>query len=87
MKVSNFRPITKGALRGFFTLTLPSGMVLHDCSLFEKDGKRWISPPSQKFTGKDGKTGYKPLVEFADRNTADNFRRQVLQAIEAARLA
>lgn len=82
MEILNWKPFTKGALRGFFSVTLPSGMILHDCCLFEKNGSRWVSLPSQKFTDKDGKTGYKPMVEFVDRSTADNFCRQTVQALE-----
>ena len=38
MVVSEWRPFPKGALLGFFSVELPSGMVLRDCSLMEKDG-------------------------------------------------
>jgi DNA-binding cell septation regulator SpoVG len=82
-EISNWKPIVKGALRGFFSVALPSGMVLHDCTAYEKDGKRWVNGPSKSFTAKDGKVTYKPLVDFADKATRDKFSASVLAALDA----
>ena len=80
-QVTNWRALSKGALRGFFTVTLPSGLVIHQCCLFEKDGRRWVGMPSQKFVKSDGVTTYTPLVEFTDREAADDFRDRALEAL------
>lgn len=87
--IANFKAITgKPSLRALFTIELPSGMAIHNCALLERNGARWIAMPAEKYTNHaDGKTSFKPLVEFVSRQVADNFRRQVMQALEAAGLA
>jgi hypothetical protein len=92
--VANFKPTAAGALRGFVHVTLPSGMVLHRCSIFAKDGKAWASPPSKQVIGRDGtvqktadgKTRYEPVVSFTDRATGERWSAAVVKAIRAADL-
>lgn len=57
-------------------------MVLHDCSLMEKAGKRWVGLPARKFVKADGTVTYTPMVDFTDRVTADRFRDLVLAALD-----
>jgi DNA-binding cell septation regulator SpoVG len=85
--VSEFKAFEKNTLRGFFTVTMPSGMIVHGCSLHEKNGARWIGMPSNKFTTKEGTTSYTPIVEFVSREAADRFRDQVLVALDKSREA
>lgn len=82
LAVSNFKPFAKGSLVGFFDVELPSGLILRECSLYSKDGKRWINPPSRKFTGKDGETKYQRMVDFASGKAANQFRDAVVAAID-----
>jgi len=84
IEVLNWRAVSStGSLRGFFTVVLPSGMRIHDCSLFEKDGQRWVNGPLNSFTSNNGKTTRKRLVEFVDKNTAGRFSAAVLSALDA----
>jgi DNA-binding cell septation regulator SpoVG len=88
VKVSNWYAIAdKKALRGRFSVELPSGMIIHKVCLFEKNGSRWIALPSEKSPGQDDIPIYTPIVEFTSRQVADNFRRQVMIALEAEGLA
>ena len=80
--VTNYKSYHKGSLSAFFSVTLPSGLIIHECKLFEKEGRRWIGLPSRAFTGKDGGTAYAPILEFAQREAADKFRDAVLLAID-----
>jgi DNA-binding cell septation regulator SpoVG len=82
VKITNFKPYQRGSLSAFFSVMLPSGLVAHECKLFEKEGRRWIGLPSRPFTGKDGNTGYAPILEFVSRDTAERFRESVLRAID-----
>jgi hypothetical protein len=90
--VENFKPISAGAMRGFCDVTLPSGMVLHRCSIFAKDGKAWASPPSKQVIGRDGtvqkttdgKARYEPTVSFTDRATGERWSNAVIEALQAA---
>jgi len=47
MRASGWRPHLSGSLRGFFTLELPSGLIINDLTLHEKDGKRWVGLPGK----------------------------------------
>ena len=81
IEIDDWKPLIKGALRGFFSVTLPSGLILRQCAVFEKDGRRFVNGPSQSFTN-GGKTTYKPLVEFVDKPTRDKFNTAVLAALD-----
>lgn len=78
LTISNWKPVQINTLVGFFTVTTVSGLVIHQCSLHDKNGQRWIGLPTQK-RGDE----YLPLVEFTTRKVADNFRRQVIDALKA----
>ena len=87
MLISEWKTFEKNTLRGFFTVTLPSGLVIHKCSLHEKNGSRWIGLPAEKYTKRDGTTSYIHIVEFSSRTAADNFRDQVIRALESQGIA
>jgi hypothetical protein len=87
MTILGWKKVDKNTLRGFFSVALPSGMIIHKCSLHEKKGQRWIGLPAEKYTKQGGTTAYATLVEFTSRQIADNFRKQVLLALEAEGLA
>ncbi len=94
MTVTNddFKPVTAGAMRGFCDVTLPSGMRLHRRTVFGKDGKGWVSPPSKQVIGRDGlvhrnaagKPTYEPTGSFIDRATQDRWSDAVIEAPRAA---
>lgn len=85
--VSNWRTFERNTLRGFFDVTLPSGMILRGCSLHEKNRGRWVGLPSTKFKKADGSFAFTPTVEFSSREAADGFRDLVLAALDAAGVA
>jgi hypothetical protein len=91
MTVKDFKPINAGAMRGFVDVHLPSGMVLHRCTIFAKDEKAWASPPSKQVIARDGtvqktadgKTRYEPTVSFIDRATQERWSAAVIEALRA----
>jgi hypothetical protein len=51
MEVANWRNINKGCLKGSFDVTIPAyGLTIHECKLFEKDGRQWVGFPSRTYT-------------------------------------
>jgi hypothetical protein len=44
--VEDVKPLTRNTLRGFARVRMPSGLIFHDVSIHEKDGKAWASPGS-----------------------------------------
>src|SRR4051812_3593229 len=87
IKVSGFKAINAGAMRGFADVYLPSGMVLHRCGIFVKDGKAWVCAPSKQVIGRDGavkraadgKVVYEQTVSFIDRATEKRWSDLVIE--------
>lgn len=82
IQISEWKSHNRKTLRGFFTATLPSGMILHDLSLHEKPDARWINTPSREWTDQNGDTQYSPMITFTDRATANRFRDTMLAALD-----
>ena len=79
--VSSWRAHQKNTLRGFLTLTLPSGLVIHDCTFHERDGSRWIGLAARQFKKEDGSIGYAPLIEFTSSESRQRFQAAALDAV------
>ncbi len=84
MKIIDFRSVRKGSLVGFCAVEMPSGMIIRDVGIFEKDGSTWASPPSRQFTANDGKVRYQPIVEFTTKEIRDKWTNAVRDAFLAA---
>jgi hypothetical protein len=82
MSVTDWKTFERNTLKGFFTLTLPSGLIIHDVALHERSGSRWISLPAREFIDKQGKKSFRPFLEFTDRGVAEVFREQALGALD-----
>ena len=80
--ISGFRPHQKNSLKAFFTATLPSGMVLHNLTLHEREGVRWIGLPAQSYVDEQGQRQFTRIIEFATRASADKFRDEILAALD-----
>src|SRR5262249_29889193 len=70
--VSNWKPLPDGSLRGFLFVTLPSGLIIHNCQLLETNGRRWIGLPAHRTQCADGSIKYQPLVEFSTKRALQN---------------
>ena len=90
--ISDWKPLRKGALRGFLTATLPSGLVVHEISVLVSNGKAWASPPSKPLLDRDGrvmvndagKRRYAAIIEFVSKETRDRWSEAVVAALLAA---
>jgi len=92
---SDWRPVVKNSLQGFCVLELsPSGLVLRDCALHARDGKRWVSLPAkaqidaegrQRKDSNSGKPLWSPVVEIRGKDQRERFQRAALLAIDALR--
>lgn len=89
---SDFRPMQRNTLQAFVTLTLaPSGIVLCDCALHEKTGRRWLALPGKPQLDAEGRhrkdpaTGkglYAVVVEIPDKAARDRFQQAALAAVD-----
>jgi hypothetical protein len=80
--ISDWRPHSKGSLKGFFDATLPSGMILHGLMLHEHDESRWIGLPAREWTNNQGVKQYARIIEFSSRTVADRFKNSMLEALD-----
>jgi hypothetical protein len=80
--IADWRPRQKNTLQGFFTATLPSGLVFHDLMLHERNGTRWIGFPAREWKDAEGRRNFARFIDFRDRTTADRFRGAVLLALD-----
>ena len=65
MEINNYKEINKGCLVASFNVLIPQwGLTLREYTLFEKDGKRWVSMPARQYKDAEGKNKNFPLVEF-----------------------
>jgi hypothetical protein len=91
MRLVSWKPLIKGALRGFATLELPIGLKLIDCPiLIGRDGP-WASLPSKPQVDKEGrqkvdvngKRAFEPVLEWRDRALSDRFSDAVVALVRA----
>jgi hypothetical protein len=82
IQISDWKPHNKGTLVGFFSATLPSGLVLHGLMLHRQGEARWIGYPAREYVDQFGTKQYARIIEFTDRATADRFRDAVLDALD-----
>ena len=89
-RASSWRPHLSGTLRGFFDLRLPSGLVIHDLTAHEMNGRRWVAMPGKPLLDSDGrhrtydrgKKAYVATLEIPDRDRRDKFTEQALAALD-----
>ena len=68
---------------GFADFFVPKmGLHIRDCSLHQKDGRKWISFPSKKYVNDDGEEKYRAYLRFEERSIEDQFRKEAIEAIE-----
>jgi hypothetical protein len=80
--ISDWRPHSKNSLCGFFTATLPSGLVFHNLMLHRRGDARWIAFPAREWKDADGNLQFSRFIDFKDRVSAQRFRDAVLAALD-----
>lgn len=83
LRIVSFRRYEQRTLRGYLSVELPSGLVLHDCTVHEREGSRWVGLPRKSYTDRDGAEQWQAVVEIPDRARRDRFSEQVLAALDA----
>jgi len=83
MECTTFRSHQSGALLGFFDLWVPKmGLEFKGCTLYQKNGRKWISLPTREYKGDDGEKKYVPVVRFREKGHADAFCTLAITAID-----
>ena len=89
---ANWRPLRKGSLIGFVSVSMPSGITIHEISILETNGRFWASPPSKPMIDRNGvvmiddngKRRFAPIVEFTTREIRSRWSDAVVEALRAA---
>ena len=84
-----WRPLVKGALRGFAAVELPIGLKLIDCPVLLSNGKAWANLPSKPVLDRDGrqktdangKQAFTAILEWRSRELRDRFSEVVIAAL------
>jgi hypothetical protein len=90
--ISDWKARQSGTLRGFCTVHLPSGMILHEVAVHHRNGSWWASPASKPMLSKDGtvlrddagKVRYAPIISFDTKQTRDRLSQAVVEALRMA---
>ena len=82
IKIADWRPHSKGSLAGFFTASMPSGIVFHDLMLHKRDGSRWISFPARGYKDAQGERQFARWIDFATKADRDRFQSGVLAVLD-----
>ena len=92
LKLLEWRAFRKNTLHGFAVVELPSGLIVRDISVHQKNGKFWASLPARPMLDGDGrhvvnhsgKAQYAALLGWRDRDLADRFSVAVVALVRAA---
>lgn len=90
MRLVSFKPLVKGALRGFANVELPNRLRIDDCPICVSGGKAWAGLPAKPVLDRDGrhvetdgKKQYAALLHWPDRATADRWSDAVAALVRA----
>jgi len=68
IECTKFKSFQKGHLQGFADFSVPKwGVEICGCSLYMKDGKRWVNLPANEYTNADGEKKYAPFLRFKEK--------------------
>ena len=82
IECTGFKKSKKNCLVGFANLFIPKmGVEIYGCSLYEKDGKRWVNLPSKECVV-DGEKKFFSVIKFRDPKHKEEFTRQAKEAID-----
>jgi hypothetical protein len=83
MKIENYKSIDRGMLVASFDLTIEEwGVTFRKITLFAKSDKRWISFPSLKFDGSDGKPAYYAYVVM-EKEKKERMEKAIMVLLDA----
>jgi len=76
VSVKDWKGQEKNTLRGFFTLQF-GALEIRDCTLHEKDGKRWFGFPGRKWEKGDGSSQWVAVCVVGDREFRERLQAHV----------
>jgi hypothetical protein len=85
IKILKYTQLDKGSVIGTLDLQMVKwgGFIIYGCTLFQKNGHKWLGFPSKKIEVAGGEIRYLPHVRFESREMQDKFGVAVLAALDA----
>lgn len=78
-----FKSHESGLLQGFADLySAKMDMEFFGCSVFMKNGHRWVSLPSIPYTDSDGEKKYSSACRFRNKSNGDAFSDVAIKSID-----
>jgi hypothetical protein len=78
-----YKPVDVGTFCGFADMYIQDlGIEILGCTLYKKDGKRWLNPPVRNFTAPDGEEKYSPIIRFREQKNFKDFCTLSKEAID-----
>lgn len=78
-----FKQYEKGHLRGFCDLYIDKWDIeIHGCSIYEKNGGRWIVLPGKEFENEAGEKKWKPFITFRNAKHKDLFVKLAMESVK-----
>jgi hypothetical protein len=92
MRLIGFKAVEGGgALRGFASIELPSGLQVQDCPILVGQNGPWAALPSKPVLDRDGrhvetngKRQYAALLKWRDRDLTNRWSAAVIELVRAA---
>lgn len=84
IKILKYTQLDKGSVVGSLDLQMMKwgGFIVYGCTLFQKNGHKWIGFPSKKVEVPGGEVRYLPHNRFEDRKVQDQFSVAVIAALD-----
>lgn len=78
-----YRKAERGALVAFVDLFVDKwGLIVKNCTLHKKDGKRWINFPKNVYYDIGGEKRYQPILIFKDKKHYELFSKKAKEAVD-----
>lgn len=58
------------------------GAEIQGCSVYQKDGARWINLPGSKYTNREGEDKFAPFLRFREKKLYEAFIKQAKDAVD-----
>jgi hypothetical protein len=76
LNITKYTPVNKGFIVGVFNCEMKTEygeVYFNKCTLFQKDGRRWVSLYSESYE-KEGKKSYFPINGFKNKKAYEKFQ-------------
>jgi len=82
IRIISWKEHKKNTLLGFVNLKLEkTGLEIRNCTVHEKDGRRWVSLPAKPYEDENGERGWEQFLRF-DPGPNKQFQELTLEALD-----